>query len=193
MKRLLIAMLALVMPLAGCAQREFAGLAQSPGPSTVGLTLPRVDTGNDFELVAPQDGLLIVYFGYTSCPDICPTTMQDVTAALRRLNHPASVQVAMVTVDPDRDIPVLQNYVRSFVEDGVALGTTDDSRLARAAQIFGASYLVSTNDSGEVEVAHSTALYVVDDAGTLLLTWQFGTASRDIADDLEDLLDGRRP
>lgn len=99
----------------------------------------------------------------------------------------------MVTVDPDRDIPVLQNYVRSFVEDGIALGTTDDSRLARAAQIFGASYLVSTNDSGEVEVAHSTALYVVDDAGTLLLTWQFGTASRDIADDLEDLLDGRRP
>ena len=97
----------------------------------------------------------------------------------------------MVTVDPDRDLAVLDGYVKSFIPTAIALGTTDESELAAAAQPFGASYLVESVGA-DIEVAHSTSLYVVDDQGTLLLTWPFGVPSSDISADLNDLLDGRR-
>ncbi|MGB1609003.1 MAG: SCO family protein [Ilumatobacteraceae bacterium] len=70
--------------------------------------------------------------------------------------------------------------------------TTDAARLAAVAEPFGASYLVSTNEDGEVEVAHSTALYAIDDQGLLVMTWPFGIDTDEMSADIRDLLDGRR-
>ena len=146
--------------------------------------------GEPFELRAQPGGLLVVYFGYTNCPDICPTTMSDVRTALRELGDDAEkVGVAMVTIDPDRDTPVLADYVSSFVEGGHALATDDAAELRAVADPFGVSYLVAANAAGEIEVTHTTQLYVVDDAGRLALTWQFGVTADDLADDLEQLLE----
>ncbi len=192
MRRAIAAIVASVMLVTACGNsREFAGYVRTPAPSTRGITLPELGSGSARELVAQDGNLLVVYFGYTNCPDMCPTTMQDLTVALRRLDDPTRVEVAMVTVDPDRDLAVLDAYVKSFIPSAVALGTTDEAALAMAAEPFGVNYLVEDSADG-IEVAHTTSLYVVDDEGQLLLTWPFGIPSVEISADLEDLLNGRR-
>ena len=175
-----------------CSTREFAGFVREPAPDVSALSLPDTSTGDDLTLRARPGGLLMVYFGYTNCPDYCPTTMSELKIALRRAGDPAAVDVAMVTVDPDRDGPILADYVGSFFPDGHALVTYDDALLAEVAAPFGASYLVSTDDDGSIEVAHSTALYAVDDSGRLVMTWPFGIDIDEMAADIEDLLGGRR-
>jgi protein SCO1/2 len=186
------ALVASALLVAACGgDRELAGYVRTPAPSLVGITLPDLTTdGADFELRAEPGRLLVVYFGYTNCPDYCPTTMQDLRIALRSVGDADRVDVAMVTVDPERDNPILADYVRSFFPDGVALGTTDAERLARAAQPFGVSYSVTTADDGDIEVAHSTQLFAVDPTGDLLITWPFGLDRDELARDIEDLLEG---
>lgn len=189
---LVVATAAFAALSAGCSTREFAGFVREPAPDVSALSLPDTSTGDDLTLRAQPGGLLMVYFGYTNCPDYCPTTMSELKIALRRAGDPAAVDVAMVTVDPDRDGPILADYVGSFFPGGHALVTYDDALLAEVAALFGASYLVSTDDDGSVEVAHSTALYAVDDTGRLVMTWPFGIDIDAMAADIEDLLDGRR-
>ncbi len=146
--------------------------------------------GQPFEFRAAPDGLLVVYFGYTNCPDICPTTMADLRTALGDVGEDAErIDVAMVTVDPDRDTDVLADYVRGFVPDGHAIATDDQQALRSVAEPFGVSYEVFTSPAGDVEVGHSSNLFVVDDTGTLVLTWSFGTSADELAGDLEQLLD----
>ena len=165
---------------------------RDPAPAVGSITLPDLANGGDeFAFAAEPGGLLAVYFGYTHCPDFCPTTMSDLRLAIQRMDDDdaSKIDVAMVTVDPDRDIEVLPEYVAGFFPDGHALGTDDGGALARAAAPFGVTYDVSTNEEGEIEVGHTTSLYVVDDAGNLALTWQFGVDIDDMKTDLEILLD----
>jgi protein SCO1/2 len=180
-----------VGPIEIDADRELAGYRRDPAPMVGDLTLPDLTAdGAEFALRAEPGEILTVYFGYTNCPDFCPTTLSDVRLATRRMD-PADadrVGLAMITVDPDRDLPVLADYVTSFREGGHALGTTDAARLAEVAAPFGAGYEVTTNDAGEIEVAHTTSLYAVDDAGQIVLTWQFGVPIDDLAADLTQLL-----
>ena len=167
-----------------------AGYVRTPAPSLAGITLPELTADEaDFEMRADDGRLLVVYFGYTNCPDYCPTTMQDLRVALRSVDAADRVDVAMVTVDPERDNPILADYVRSFFPDGIALGTTDAERLARAAQPFGVSYSVTTDADGDIEVAHSTQLFAVDPTGELLVTWPFGLGRDELAKDIDDLLE----
>lgn len=185
---------AIVTLISACGgQRELAGYIRTPNPSLSGVTLPVLGVeGVERELVARPDGLLIVYFGYTNCPDVCPTTMQDLRIALREVDEAERVDVAMVTVDPERDVPILPDYVTSFFSDGIALGTDDPAQLRAAADIFGASYLVTEAEDGSIEVAHSGSLYAVDDSGELLITWPFGLDRDELRADIEDLISGRR-
>jgi protein SCO1/2 len=172
---------------------QLSGYTREPTPSVAEVALPLADGTGDVPATAPSGGLRIVYFGYTSCPDVCPTTMSDVKAALAELSpeDAARVQVIMVTIDPDRDVPEkLSAYVQTFIEDGQASRVTDPAALEAAAAAFGAQYEVRTADDGEIEVSHSADLYVVDDAGDIVLQWPFGTTSADIAADLSTLLDG---
>ena len=146
--------------------------------------------GEPFALRAAPGGLLVVYFGYTQCPDVCPTTMANVRAALGQLGDNADrVEVAMVSIDPDRDMALLADYVGSFVEGGHALVTDVADDLRGAADPFGVTYLVQQNAAGEIEVTHTPLLYVVNDTGQLALTWSFDVAADDIAGDLEQLLE----
>jgi protein SCO1/2 len=168
------------------------GYRRDPAPEVGNRTLPDLTNGGEeFALRADPGEVLVVYFGYTNCPDFCPTTMSDLRLAMRRLDESESerIDVAMVTVDPDRDLPVLADYVAGFFEDGHALGTEDPGDLAAAAAPFGVTYEVTTNDEGEVEVAHTTSLYAIDDTGHLALTWQFGVEIDELQTDLEILLD----
>lgn len=191
-----IAATLIIAALAACGSeepRELAGYSREPAPYVGDLELP--DLSNDGELFALQaepDELLVVYFGYTNCPDFCPTTLSDVRLARRELDDPTAVDVAMVTIDPDRDLPILADYVDGFFPgEGHALGTTDESLLAQVAAPFGTSYEITTNDEGETEVGHRTDLYAVDDQGLIVLTWPFGVSKDDLAADFKQLLDAQ--
>jgi protein SCO1/2 len=172
------------------ADRELAGIVREPAPVVDATPVPSLtNPGSDVTFRAVQGGFLAVYFGYTNCPDVCPTTMADWAITLRRLPEELAAQVGtvMVTVDPDRDNDILPGYVESFVADAEAAGTTDADVLAAAAAPFGVSYEVITNDEGDVEVSHSGFLYLVDDQGRLVVTWPFGTSSTEMAADVEQL------
>lgn len=171
---------------------ELTGFEREPAPNVGDFALPDLaNDGESFPITAPDGGLLLVYFGYTNCPDFCPTTMSDAKLAINRLDDDDAgrVEVAMVTIDPDRDLAILADYVRGFVDDGHALGTDDASQLARVAAPFGVTYDIEENaETGEIEVAHSTWLYAVDDRGDIVLTWQFGVSIDELAKDMEILL-----
>ncbi len=182
--------------LAACgddsAPRTLSGFELEPAPSVAALSLPDASSGGaDFPFVADDGGLLIVFFGYTSCPDVCPTTLSEVKKAFKQLGDDAArVDVAMITVDPDRDTEeVISGYVQGFIASGHGLRTDDPEALRATAAAFGASYSVETLPEGTVEVSHSGAMYVVDDTGTVVLTWPFGIPAEGIATDLEILFD----
>ena len=195
--RRLLAVVLVALAACGSDDRELVGLTRDPEPQVDTVAAPDLShDGAPFEMRAPEDGLLIVYFGYTNCPDVCPTSMADVKAALAELGEEAErVEVAMVSVDPERDIPVLVDYVQSFVPGAHAIATEDPAVLQALAAPFGVSYQVTTGPDGEVDVAHSSYLFAVDDTGRLVLTWPVGldqderVSVRDLVGDIRQLLE----
>lgn len=156
-------------------------------------TITRVDAdGREslFTFKADTGKLLAVYFGFTNCPDLCPTTLADLRSAFRRVEGSADrVDVAMVTVDPDRDTPkVLVPYLTSFIADPIALRTTNDSQLKRVEAAFLASATVKKEATGKVSVSHTAATYVVDEAGDVIVEWPFGIGADGMENDLKILL-----
>lgn len=173
------------------SDRVLAGVVREPAPDVSATTLVSFTyDGEELEFRAEPGELLVVYFGYTNCPDVCPTTMFDHTVAMRRLPDEVAerIHTVMVTVDPERDAEILTDYVRSFVPDGEGAGTDDPDRLAAAAEPFGATYEIVETSTGEIEVSHSGFLYAVNDQGRLVVAWPFGTSSEEMAADMFQLL-----
>lgn len=190
MKRFVL-LATLLVALVACSEPQLTGFVREPTPSVAGATLPDVTAGGeDFVFRAGEGRLLLVYFGYTSCPDVCPTTLADTRTALGRIGGDAdNVDFAMATVDPGRDTDeVIASYVQSFIPGAHALRTADDAELRAAADAFGVSYSVTEAADGDPEVTHTGSLYAVDADGDLLVTWPFGTTIDDLANDLEILL-----
>jgi protein SCO1/2 len=143
-----------------------------------------------FEFIAPSDEVLLVYFGYTNCPDLCPTTLAAVRSAKRDIGDLADrVKLAMVTVDPERDTKdVLPAYLSSFSDQYHALIPASEDELTAIKDAFQASSSVTKNPDGTVEVGHSTTTYVVDDQGVVVVEWPYGLTAKDMANDLQILL-----
>lgn len=144
---------------------------------------------------APEGGLLAVFFGFTHCPDICPTTMADLSRALELLGSPRSerVAVAMATVDPGRDdAAVLDRFLRRFFPAGRyhGLRTDDEETLRRVQRAFGVASQRTLRPDGTTDFGHGSVVVVVDDHGDVRVLWPFGVASRDMAEDLRVLLAG---
>ena len=173
------------------ASNQLSGYTREPTPSVAEVEFPLIADAGMLPAAAPEGGLRIVYFGYTSCPDVCPTTMVDLKRALADLpeDERDRVEVLMVTVDPDRDVDEkLDAYVTTFVPDGAAARFADPAGLAAAAEVFGVQYSVETDADGEIEVGHSGDLYAVDDNGDVVLQWPFGTSTADLTSDISSLL-----
>ncbi len=167
------------------------GFVQQPPQEVGSVTLPDASRSNSpFAMKAPTDDLLLVYFGYTSCPDICPTTLANLRLALRRLGARATrVEVAMVSVDPRRDTgPVLTSFVQGFIPGAHALRTDDPNALRAAADPFGVDFSVTVKADGSEDVDHTSFVYVVDSAGVVRDNFAFKTPPASIANDLDILL-----
>lgn len=193
---------ALALTLLGCGdggpaagQDALAGMVRTPTPT---ISVPAISdaSGAPVAFPAPAGGLALVYFGYLSCPDICPTSMSDLRWALDQLGPDAAARTAttFVTVDPERDTEAgLAAYIGSFVEQGVGLRVTDPEALRGLADAFGADYRREVADDGTVEVGHTAFLYALDEDGRLLVQWPFGTTRNELRDDLATLLDQLEP
>jgi protein SCO1/2 len=170
-----------------------AGIVRTPAPDVGSVMLPDASNGGAaFATRAEPGEILLVYFGYTSCPDVCPTTLADVRRAIGELSDEQAdrIDLAMVTVDPDRDQPErLTKYVQTFVPGAHALRTEAPDALRVAADTYGASYDVGVDEDGDIAVAHSAFLYAVDSTGAVRLTWPFGTPHEDLTADMKYLFD----
>jgi protein SCO1 len=136
---------------------------------------------------------LMVYFGYTFCPDICPTTMLDIASALEALGPRAgAVQGIFVTVDPDRDTPeVLGKYLKSFDRRLVGL-TGTRAQISAAAKSFRVFYERQDRDDGTYSYDHSAFIYLVDAEGRFIKAVAGDSGGKQIADTLSVLMQAGR-
>lgn len=147
-----------------------------------------------FHFHAAGGDVLVVYFGYTNCPDMCPTTMVAVRNAKKRIGDDLAghVDLAMVTVDPERDLGSnLSKYLGSFAARNHALVPASNEELETAKDAFQVTSSVTKDASGKVEVTHSASAYVVNPAGDVVVEWPFGMDAKSMAHDLEILLSGK--
>jgi protein SCO1 len=135
--------------------------------------------------------LVVLFFGYTHCPDVCPTTLSDMAEAFKLLPAGASgkVQVLFVSVDPERDTPeVLKAYVPYFHPSFLGL-LGSPAQVAQAARNFRIVYRRHVEPgASDYLVDHSAGSYVLDGRGRLRLYLPYGHSPQDIANDLSVLL-----
>lgn len=178
--------------LAGCSSpiRPLNGSPYTPPRAAPELNL-ETTSGEPFTLSEFSGDIVLVYFGYTFCPDICPTTLADVKLIFEKLGERAEqVHMIMVTVDPDRDSPeVLRTYLQRF--DPRFLGLRGEGEELEAVM---SSYGVfaqkeASDDAERYLVSHTARLFLIDKQGNLRTNYSFGTAREEILADLELLLD----
>jgi len=150
------------------------------------LELPDVD-GQPRTLADWKGKVTVVFFGYTQCPDVCPTTMADLAAIRKSLGADGDkLQSVFVTIDPERDTPeVLKAYVANFGPGFTALRGTPD-QTAAAAKEFKVFYAkVPGRNGGSYTMDHSAASFVFDPAGRVRLYVPYGGDSKKFAADLK--------
>ena len=161
--------------------------------SPLGQELNLVDHNGKPRTLADFRGkVLVVNFGYTSCPDVCPTTLADFAAAMKRLGDDAArVQVLFVTVDPKRDTAeVLRQYVPAFHPAFLGL-RGDDAATARTAKAFGVYSAVQEGQTPETyTVNHSGQSFAFDPQGRLRLVVPPALPAEALAADLRLLMNG---
>lgn len=161
---------------------------QSPSPAPeIGLT---AHTGEPISLGDYEGELVLLYFGYTHCPDVCPLTLSNAARAIENLGDDGDrVNVMMVTVDPARDTPeLLAEYVTFFDESFLGLYGTDE-QLALTASLYGVFFEAKegTPESGYL-VDHSAQLMAIDTEGFLRVLWAPDVSNEDLTADLKELL-----
>ena len=136
---------------------------------------------------------LIVYFGYTFCPDVCPTTLMEIAGALQKLGpRVETVQALFVTVDPKRDTPeILSEYTKSF--DPRIIGLTGvPAQIAAAAKSFKVFYERRDTDDGGYVYDHTTLIYLVDPDGNFVSALAGSADAQQIADALAATMAAKR-
>lgn len=187
-----------LLAVALLAAALLAGCGESKGPAFQATDITGADFGKDFRLrdaggtprsLADFRGKVVVlFFGYTHCPDICPTTLAELAAAMKKLGSDADkVQVLFVTVDPQRDTPeLLARYVPSFDARFLGLyGTLDET--AKAARDFKVIFQ-KQGGGADYTVDHSAGSYIFDPQGRLRLYVAYGQGADAFVHDIRQLL-----
>lgn len=181
--------------VAGCGKQPpaFQNL-DITGNTQFGSDFSLPDTSGKVRTMADYKGKVVVlFFGYTHCPDVCPTTMAELSQALQQLGPEDAkrVQVLFVTVDPDRDTPaLLAQYVPAFNPTFVGLRPADQAQLTKITKDFRVYYAKvpgKTPDSYTMD--HTAASYVFDPDGKLRLFARDGQGATPWVHDIKLLLD----
>ena len=167
----------------------FHGMVLQSPMKAIDFTLAG-QNGQSVSLRDFQGKVVLLYFGYTTCPDVCPTTLADLHQARAALGKQADeVQVLMVTVDPERDTQqVMADYMGHFDSSFIGLtGTTE--QITEVATYYGIYYEKQEGNSAlGYLMNHTATVMAIDKDGYLRVVFPFGTAAKDITADLDYLL-----
>jgi len=193
MKIIFAALMAgLVFSLAGCGEqgeKPVFKLTDVTGAS-FGKTLELSDHNGQRRTLADFKGKVVaVFFGFTHCPDVCPTTLVEMANVMKELGGDSGrLQVLFVSVDPERDTAeVLKRYVPAFHPSFLGL-TGNADEIARAAKEFKIYYQKQKLPSGGYTMDHSAGTYILDDEGRLRLFAQYGAGAPTLLHDIRQLL-----
>ena len=134
--------------------------------------------------------LVLIYFGYTFCPDICPATLGNVNQALKQIGSKAEdIQLIMVSLDPQRDTPEkLEQYVAHFNPTFIGITGTQE-QVDTVTSLYGVFYEKKEgSEATSYLIDHTATLMVIDREGYLKLVFPFGVTADEIADDLKYML-----
>ena len=175
--------------LAACSGQLERGIVIEDAEPAPALAFTAAD-GARFDLAAEKGKVVLLYFGYTQCPDVCPTTLSDWARAKRALGaDTANVRFVFLSMDPDRDTPeIAQRYARQFDAGFVGLtGSTEELEALKKRWSI-AAYPEGDPRTGVYTVAHPAHTFVVDRQGRLRVLFEPGTPGDALANDLRKLL-----
>jgi len=196
-RRLALIGLLSIAALAGC---DKAGLSGPPRVSFNGVDITGADYGRELALPDAEgrprtladfrSKVSVVFFGYTQCPDVCPTTMAELAQIKRAMGADGDrVQGVFVTIDPERDTPdVLKAYAANFDPTFVALRGTPEQTAAAAREFKVFFAKVPGKTPASYTMDHTAGSYVIDTQGRLRLFERYGTPADALAADLKQLL-----
>ncbi|MEJ6020782.1 SCO family protein [Ramlibacter sp. PS4R-6] len=169
---------------------KFAGVDVTGAPYGKDFNLPDAD-GKPRALAEFKGKLVALFFGYTQCPDACPTTMAELAEAKKLLGAQGDqLQVVFVTVDPARDTaPILKAYMGNFDATFLAL-RPNEQQLEQVAKDFKVYYKKAEGgDAKNYTMDHTASTYVFDMQGRLRLYERYGSGPQVLAADFKKLLD----
>lgn len=146
--------------------------------------------GNEFNANSLHGKPVLVFFGFTNCPDVCPTTLTQLSVIMKKLGPQAdNVQILLVSVDPDRDTPeVMKKYTASFGPWLLGLTGSEEAleTLRKSYGVYAA--MESSDDEGSYNVMHSTAVFAFDSKGRARLLITDVNDTDAVASDLKNLI-----
>jgi protein SCO1 len=183
---------AMAMILFACSPKpEFKNI-DITGSTAFGKDFSLLDPDGNVKTLADFKGKVVVmFFGYTQCPDICPTTLTEMQQVMTLLGPQSDkVQVLFVTVDPERDTAaILKQYVPSFDSRFLGLRPADDAALEKVTKDFKIYYKkVPGNSPGSYTMDHTAGSYAFDPQGHLRLYIKHAQGPETLAHDLKELM-----
>jgi len=188
----------------GLALISFTAYRLIPNQGTRIKTSGKALIGGSFELV-DHDGkkvtdkdfhgkYMLIYFGYTFCPDVCPTELQVMTGALEKLGDKAkNIQSVFVSVDPERDsTSVMKDYVANFYPGMMGLTGTPE-QISKVAKLYRVYYSKATEKGAEPDeysMDHSSIVYLMGPDGAFLKHFSYGTDADKLAKGLAEAIKG---
>lgn len=168
---------------------EFHGTIITPPLPLTNISLQTAG-GQSFRLSDHQGKMVLLFFGYTNCPDVCPITLATFKQVYERLGEDAqNVKFVMITADPERDTPdKVAAYAARFNPEFIGLGGNlkDLQTLWKELGVF-VEKQESTSAAGYL-VNHTASVYILDQKGSLIMTVPYGTSAIDMANDVSELL-----
>jgi protein SCO1/2 len=163
-----------------------------PIPLPIGGDFALTDhNGQRFEL----SKVVLIFFGYTFCPDACPTTLSKLASVAARLGPDRDrVKTLYVSVDPERDTPeALKADLANFRVDALGL-TGTKAEIDKVVALYGAAYEITPapESAARYTVAHTTTLYALDPSGQTRLTFSYGATVNEIVDGIRAILGSGR-
>ncbi len=180
-----------MLGLAACGKDEPTFQGSDITGTHLGSALAMTDnTGQPRTLADYKDKVVVVFFGFTQCPDVCPTSMAQLAHTMEILGPEADqVQVLMITVDPERDtVPILDAYVKAFNPNFGGLTGTPE-QLSATAKSFRAYYSkVPGPRPDEYTMDHGSSFYLIDKDGEARVLLRGDASAETVAHDIKQLL-----
>jgi protein SCO1/2 len=147
-------------------------------------------TGHPFTLSDQRGKAVLIFFGYTHCPDVCPTTLAAIGRAYKQLGSPQDLKVAFITVDPKRDsAQALGNYMKLFDPSFIGL-SGDEAALKAVYKEYGVYVEIAPDASSTLgySVTHSAAVYVIDKSGAIVDRLDWSSSPKEFASALRKVV-----